>query len=419
MRRIGCIARLSGFFFLLTAAICTGQERPDSFCKGRGDEFKRPTMSLEQVAETLAANRATSHMGFAGDIMATERARALSQIDAHVYQYGPLDERLASYYRRQIDKALTQIENTPAPKQGVIIWKMYSSGTIIKSADGLFSMDLCEGPIQDNSKTPEQMNAMTKPRYTGGGEYQRIIKVALYWTPEQRVRLVRMLDVYFNSHRHYDHLSFPLIRDLLAAGKTVVAPTDVRKIYLDMKVPGAERIVVPKYSDDRKTQVNDFGGLKTVVFFGYQDGYRPITKDGYPGLEFNPRAPQNNVYIFKTGGRKILANGDVRNYDAEFLPWLISLIDTPWQPDTCLLVPYFRNAHRTIRILFDPFIIPMHSLEFGHFRLDIKQQDQRPIFNTCGCHRWNLWAYRKDMARSKAAVMGWGEKLYLPSLNRR
>lgn len=80
---------------------------------------------------------------------------------------------------------------------------------------------------------------------------------------------------------------------------------------------------------------------------------------------------------------------------------------------------YFRNARRTVRVLFDPFIIPMHALEFGHFRLDIKQQDQRPTFNVCGCHRRSLWTYRKDMARNKAAVMGWGEKLYLLPMNRR
>lgn len=387
-----------------------GQERKDSFCKGSGGKIPPPTISLDEVAKILAENPPETHLGFQRDIMNTKRAWAMMEIDCHVYQHGPLDENLTAYYRHQVDKALDEIENTPAPETGVLFWKMYSSGVIFKSKDGIFSIDLVEGPVQRNDKTAEEVNAI-EPRVIEGK--RRILQVRLYWTPEQRDRLVKLLDVYFVTHRHYDHVSFTLTRALLAAGKTVVAPRDVKDLYLNVKMPGAEKIIVPEYSDGRETKVNTYHGMETVVFFGYQDGYRPITKNGYPGLEFNPSAPQNNVYIFKTGGRKIMADGDIRNYDAEFLPWLISLVNTEWEPDTSLLVAYFRNAKRTMKILFNPFIIPLHELEMGHFRELINEPAPRPLFYLRPYRRL-LDGYKNDMASKKATVISWGEKLYLP-----
>ena len=395
------------------AATQEGWEREDSFCKGSGATYPPPNTSLDELARLLVSIPPETHIGFQGDIMGTQRARAIMEIDHHIYQYGPLDEKLVAYYRNQIDKVLDEIEITPAPKTGVIFWKMYSSGVIFKSEDGIFGVDIVEGPVQRNNMTAEEVNTL-EPRVVDGK--RRILQVRLYWTPEQRARLARSLDAYFTTHRHYDHMSFTLVRDLLSAGKIVVLPEDAKKVFLDLEITGAEDIVVPEYSSDSETKVNIFHGMETLVFFGYQDGYRNITVDGYPGLEFNPKAPQNNTYIFKTGGRKIMADGDVRNYDAELLPWLISLVHSEWKPDTCIFIGYFRNAKKTIQILFDPFIIPVHELEMGHFRISVEDPDPRPLFTSCRPYRRVLYTYRNDMKRKKAAVMSWGENLYLPPI---
>ena len=395
-------------------SIQQGREREDSFCKGSGNIYPPPTISLDELSRLLIDNPPETLAGFQGDVMGTQRAQAMMEIDHHIYQYGPLDEKLVSYYRSQIDKVLDEIENTPAPDTGVILWKMYSSGVIFKSKDGVFSVDLVEGPVQRNNMTVEEVNTL-EPKVLNGE--RRILQVRLFWTPEQRARLVRSLDAYFTTHRHYDHMSFTLIRDLLSAGKTVVLPEDAKKVFLDLKITGAEDILIPEYSSDRETKVNIFHEMETLVFFGYQDGYRSITLDGYPGLEFNPKAPQNNTYIFKTGGRKVMADGDVRNYDAELLPWLISLVDSKWEPDTCIFIGYFRNAKKTVQVLFDPFIIPVHELEMGHFRVSVEDPDPRPLFTSCRPYRRVLYTYRNDMSREKAVVMSWGESFYLPAIN--
>ncbi|MFC1716881.1 hypothetical protein ACFL6S_24655 [Candidatus Poribacteria bacterium] len=102
-------------------AIRKGWERDDSFCKGTGQIYPPPAISLDELAKLLIDNPPETFIGFQGDIMGTQRTRAMMEIDHQIYQYGPLDEKLVDYYRNQIDKVLDEIENTSAPETGVIL----------------------------------------------------------------------------------------------------------------------------------------------------------------------------------------------------------------------------------------------------------------------------------------------------------
>jgi L-ascorbate metabolism protein UlaG (beta-lactamase superfamily) len=301
-----------------------------------------------------------------------------------------------------MDRALAAIEQVPAPAQGAMIWKMYSSGFIVKARGICFSVDVVEGPVQDELATAQQMNARTEPMMAGGG--RRVHQVKLDWTPGQRRKFARLVDAHFITHRHYDHASFTLVRELLAAGKTVVTASDLKQMYVNAEMPGAASIVVPHYS-----RPDTIAGMHVLVFLGFQNRYNTEEVDGERRWVWNERPPMNNVYVFRAGGLNIMHNGDCRRYDQEFYPWLVGLMHTEWQPDVCLLIEYFRDARRAVQNLYDPFIIPCHELELGHVRVD----DAGDMHLHVSGYTSRLRGYAGRIREGKAAVMGWGEALLL------
>lgn len=368
-----------------------------------GPDYPEPKLSYSDIDAILAKHGPLEYGADAG-ILETDRARALMAIDRHIAHEGPLSDALAAFYRGRIDKALDEIERVPPPDEGVMIWKMYSSGFVLKAKGICFSVDVVEGPVQSELATPEQMNARTEPMYAGGG--RRVHQVKLYWTPEQRRKFARLIDAHFVTHRHYDHASFTLIRELLAAGKIVVGPRDLKELYVNADMPNAENIVLADFS-----QPNTIAGMQVLVFPGFQDRYRIEEVDGERRWVWNENPPMNNVYVLRAGGLSIMHNGDCRGYDQEFYPWLVGLMHTEWQPDVCLLIEYFRDARKTVQNLYDAFIIPCHELELGHVRIDDAGEMQLHVSGYT--HR--LHGYAERIREGKAAVMTWGEALLLRS----
>ncbi len=91
---------------------------------------------------------------------------------------------ILGYLRQTVDKSVDEIKNTRIT-QGVIIWKLYNMGYVIKTKDACFAIDL----VQPDSK-----------------------------------RLVEILDFAIVSHAHADHFDKDFVKAMVERGKTVYSP---------------------------------------------------------------------------------------------------------------------------------------------------------------------------------------------------
>ncbi len=144
-------------------------------------------------------------------------ARSLDRhVRVHVRDGMTDDDRAAlrplrDLYRRRVDEGLDRLERCRVT-EGVHVFKFYSSSYILRSREGTVAVDFAQGPI-DNAGEPEACDR----RRTG-----------FHWTPEQRDRLSRQLDVSLITHRHHDHSDYSLSRRLLARGGSVVVPAQFK-----------------------------------------------------------------------------------------------------------------------------------------------------------------------------------------------
>ena len=239
-----------------------------------------------------------------------------------------------------------------------------------------------------------------------------------------REKYATAVDASFHSHLHYDHFSCILAGELLKAGKAVVAPIDVKEACIRWKIDGADKMLT--LPQDRKKlakgidllvdKLDDYAvaGARLVNYPGYQYEYRLEIEDDVPVLKRNPVSRDaamdvNNrwasgveMYAFaiQLGGLNLLFPAEVLA-NPSFFPWLISLINTEWQPDVCLC-SYHR--HEMIK-LFDPIIVPLHTLELGHCVLELWLDDPRPQFP--------CFLYNREGGIDSNELF-WGESIYIP-----
>ncbi|MDZ4288434.1 MAG: hypothetical protein U0984_10780, partial [Prosthecobacter sp.] len=83
------------------------------------------------------------------------------------------------FYLKRMDIGLDKLERTQVTN-GVHAFKFYSSSYVFKTAQGTVAVEFSQGPI-NNGGEPE-----TRDEYGSG----------IYWTPAQRDRLAKMVDVY-------------------------------------------------------------------------------------------------------------------------------------------------------------------------------------------------------------------------------
>ena len=98
----------------------------------------------------------------------------------------------------------------------------------------------------------------------------------------------------------------------------------------------------------------------------------------------SPETFEMYAYVVKLGGLNVFVNGEVRNCPY-FYPWLVNLRQSEWQPDLCLAIFCFKGSWREgfrshLIKLFDPAIIHLHELEFGHTFMMLWEEDARPLF---------------------------------------
>jgi L-ascorbate metabolism protein UlaG (beta-lactamase superfamily) len=285
---------------------------------------------------------------------------------------------LLEFYRRRVDAGLEALERTRVT-DGVLVVKFYSSSLVLKSAAGTVAVDFCQGPI-NNGGEPETRDDR---------------RMGFFWTVEQRDRLARLVDVSLITHRHHDHADYSLSRRLVARGKPVVGPSQLKALWKDL----ADGITVPQNGQGQQV-----GPAEIYTLLGRQysrsvpgaDGQR----EGVPGAD-PVRETESVVYLLRVGGIVFLQGAENHVPAGE---WLERGIAQGWVPDVVLSVGQYqgqRSVDAVLRQRPPAFRIPVHDYEMMH---------------EGGGNRTGPWFTgpgRQAFDRRKAMPLFWGESYHL------
>ncbi len=338
-----------------------------------------PAAAFSEVEALLAA-----HGPSASNIAARhEIAKRLDElVRVHVTRRMSAEEvknlvPIRDFHLRQVDRGLDALERAEV-KEGVQIFKFYSSSMVIKSPMGVIAIDFQEGPLPDNRAEPE---ATRVGRQTG-----------FHWTPDQRERLARMVDVSLITHKDYDHASYSLSKRLLEQGKPVIVPEQLRLWWSDL----SDRLTVPPYQKPFRV-----GPVEIFVMQGRQ------MSEEAAGLDFSAQpldeipGRETNVYLIKVNEMVFLQAAENGVPIGEGLQ---AGIDAGFRPDVYFSLGASAGRASVVEVMKKvgpAFLIPIHEYEMTHGG---------------GGNRTGGWftpARRNLIKKGRAMPLFWGENFHL------
>jgi L-ascorbate metabolism protein UlaG (beta-lactamase superfamily) len=169
-------------------------------------------------------------------------------------------EAVGKYYQEEMEQGLKEIKTVDA-NSGLIIWKMYNMGFVVKSKNHTIGFDIVPGA--------------QKPLNT-----------------EQMTELADKLDILFISHIHSDHMNEKFIDSMIRAGKKVVLPTSVTaKVLSALQLDDKNKNIIRLYDNYKEPLSID--GVTVRCFPGQQDSDTPC-----------------NIYAVTVDNYTVLHNGD-------------------------------------------------------------------------------------------------------------
>ncbi len=272
------------------------------------------------------------------------------------------------YYLHCIINTLQEASKTQADS-GATVWKLYSSGFLVKTPTTTFAIDVVEGPYKNIKGSPED-----DPDY--------IFK----WTEPMRQEFAGLVDVMFITHWHYDHISYALIEDLVEAGKTVVVPQQLKDFWKEESF--ASRLTVLEPGIDRP-----IAGLAVRVHNGVQ---YMVKDDEGNYISSEQHDAENNVYLIRSGdGPTFHHHGDNRGRSYE--DWMRKTLDDGWTVDVWLTKTIIPEIGKIIR----PIIVPSHEHEMGH----------KPKHGLRRLAPWHDSFMKGRYEEKKAVILTWGESV--------
>jgi len=250
---------------------------------------------------------------------------------------------LLAFYRRCVDRGLDALERTQV-KDGVLAVKFYSSSFVFKSAAGAVAIDFCQGPI-NNGGEPEARDT----RRTG-----------FFMTPEQRDRLARLVDVSLITHRHHDHADYSLSKRLVAQGKPVVGPSQLKTLWKDL----ADKITVPTYEAARRLGPVEFYTMRGSQCSKSEQG-ADGQRRGVPNAS-NPDADAETVvYIARVGGIAFFQAAE-NHVPADV--WLRKAIGLGFRPQVLMSAGQYQGGSSARSVLnnLKCFTLHLHEYELTH-----------------------------------------------------
>ncbi len=245
---------------------------------------------------------------------------------------GPL---ISEFHRHRTWMAIGRMYDNPMPPQGVRAYKFYSSGWFVEGAGMRFCVDYTAGPFEPSPGVPHLRPIL----------------------PIQIKALARLSDAYFITHVHPDHTSHQLMIEMLATGKTVYAPLQVRTLAMLGGIPNAGSIIVPT-----TTHVQTHGALSFKAYGGMQWGAFLDPPTNQIGDPFSPINAENYSYIFRLGGVTLFHAGDNNSY--QLLPWLQQNATGSWAVDVALNLGLW--SANLMSVLNPGQRLLSHDLEFSH-----------------------------------------------------
>ena len=354
---------------------------PPARAENPGSPALSDDMSLDRIHDALEAHRpATTNVA--------QRRTIFTAMDKHVTirtrkTAGFGDEQreklkpLIAFYRRRVDVGLDRLAKTKVTR-GVHVFKFYSSSYVLRSKDGTVLLDFAQGPIMGTDGDPAQAD----PLRTG-----------FHWTPAQRRRLAKQVDVSMITHRHFDHRDYSLSKLLLDAGKPVIGPAQVKREWAKV-LPG---VTVPDYGKAQK-----FGPVEVLAKMGWQYSTNRKCEDGKHRAFPNTTRPANDsetvIYLFRLGGFVFLQAGENHVPYADFLT---QAEKDGWKVNVSLARGQWQGAWSTLSVIRRAFHLSYHEYEMTH-----EGGGQRMAYRLAG-------GRGKQVRNGQRMVLFWGEDFHL------
>lgn len=262
-------------------------------------------------------------------------------------------QEIVKFYRRQVDKGLQALELTDV-KEGVHIFKFYSSSLILKSPQGTIAIDFCQGPVGNDYKLESYSNE-------GEPETSDYFKTNFYLTTEQRDRLANLVDVYLITHPHQDHADYSLAKRMIQAGKPVVGPEQLKLKWEDL----SRDIIVPNYYEIQKIGPCE---ILTQAGFQYKKAKKVANGDfyGVPTRYFSHDV-ESIRFLIKMNGIVFLQSAETQT-DAYM--WLEMAQDINWNVDVLITAGMLQGGKSVKKFLennsVNYFNLPVHEYEITH-----------------------------------------------------
>ncbi len=263
-----------------------------------------------------------------------------------------LDASLGEYYRDCCRRVAAEIRNWTG--EGARIWKLYSSGFIIKDCSGkVYGFDVNDGCVPESGyRTRLRLDYATA------------------------AALADVIDMMFYTHAHLDHVGMQMADALRERGKLVVAPQDT----------------IDKWALDDAVPAETFQMDGVHCYAGHQGWTLP-----------------NFAYTVKlANGKTVFLRGDMYSGE-ELLPILDTMQATGVIPDIAFLTHYKNSGPDPVPEIFGRFkcdMVPVHEWEFTHRKLG-----EAGLATQCYRDLHDFFAV--PIADGKCHILTWGESMDL------